>query len=337
MHEVLIVGCGNIAGGFDRDLHHTDTPLTHAGAYRRHGGFALTACVEPDAERRRAFMERWQVAQGFASMAEAAVAGLRPTVVSICSPTSAHFDDARAALRLSPPILFCEKPVTPELAQTRILVDECAARGVSLVVNYTRRWDPSVLRLAAELRAGRWGALRSVSGTYNKGVNNNGSHMIDLLGLLLGDVQVLATGPARADFFAQDPSIPALLLAAGEVPVMLNIGNAVDYSLFELELVTERALIRMEAGGLQWRIRLAEESRAFRGYRSLETESCHAGTLGEAMLAAVGDIDCILRQGGEAASTGANALRAQAICETLRDRALGVPLTQRGEQSVEQQ
>ena len=54
MHEVLIVGCGNIAGGFDHEQPGTDTPFTHAGAYCRHGGFALAACVEPDAERRAA-------------------------------------------------------------------------------------------------------------------------------------------------------------------------------------------------------------------------------------------------------------------------------------------
>lgn len=335
MHEVLIVGCGNIAGGFDHDRPDTDTPFTHAGAYCRHGGFALAACVEPDAARRQAFMQRWRVARGFANMDEALAVGLRPTVVSICSPTPVHLADARAALKFSPRVLFCEKPVTPKLEETRALVDECAAQGVSLVVHYTRRWDPSVLRLADELRAGRWGAVRSASGCYSKGVNNNGSHMIDLLGLLLGDLQVLAVGRPCADFFADDPSIPALLLAAGEVPVTLNIGHAGDYSLFELELVTELAVIRMEEGGLSWRIRPAEASLNFRGYRSLVGERRQAGTLGQATLAAVGEIDCILRQGGRASSTGANALRAQTICEALRNRALGASLSQRGESDVD--
>lgn len=330
MHEVLIVGCGNIAGGFDYARPDTDTPFTHAGAYRRHGGFALAACVEPDAERRAAFMQRWQVARGFASMDEAMAGGLRPAVVSICSPTPEHQADARAALRLSPRLLFCEKPLTSRLAASRALVDECAAQGVGLVVHYTRRWDPSVLRLAEDLRAGRWGAVRSASGCYGKGVNNNGSHMVDLLGLLLGELQVVAVGRPRADFFTDDPSIPALLLAAGDIPVTLNVGHAGDYSLFELELVAERALIRMEEGGLVWRIRPAEASPDFAGYRSLVGEHRQAGTLGQATLAAVGEIDRILRQGGEALSTGTNALRAQAICEALRDRALDASLLQRG-------
>ena len=42
-------------------------------------------------------------------------------------------------------------------------------------------------RLAAELKPPAPGArVRSAVGTYNKGVLNNGSHMVDLLHLLLG-------------------------------------------------------------------------------------------------------------------------------------------------------
>jgi hypothetical protein len=135
--------------------------------------------------------------------------------------------------------------------------------------------------------------------------------MIDLLGLLLGDLQVVAAGYPRKDFFDGDPSIPALLRTADNVPVTLNIGHASDYSIFEVELVTEKALIRMEDGGLAWRIRSVEASPHFSGYRSLVGELRQAGMLGQATLAAVGEIDRILCKGGDASSTGTNALRAQ--------------------------
>ena len=57
---------------------------------------------------------------------------------------------------------------------------------------------PDVLRLRDELAAGHWGEVRSVSATYNKGVLNNGGHLIDLLHLLLGPLDVVVTGPAAA-------------------------------------------------------------------------------------------------------------------------------------------
>jgi predicted dehydrogenase len=336
LYEVMIVGCGNIGGGFDHENPETETPFSHAGAYHCHGGFVITACVDPNVERRATFMQRWQVARGFDSIEDALGAGMRPAVISICSPTSAHLADARAALKLSPRLIFCEKPVTPKTKETRALLDECEAQGVAFVVNYTRRWDPSVLILADEIRSGRWGAVRSASGCYSKGVNNNGSHMIDLLGLLLGDLQIIAVGNPRADFFADDPSIPALLLAAGDVSVTLNIGHANDYALFELELVTEKAVIRMEEGGLSWRIRQADVSTKFRGYRSPIDEYRQAGTLGQAMLAAVGEIESILLSHARiTSSSGANALRVQTICEAISCHALGSSFSKRGVSDVD--
>ena len=55
MLDVLIIGCGNIAGGFDATRRGTDTPFSHAGAYVAQGDFALRCCVDPDEVRRAAF------------------------------------------------------------------------------------------------------------------------------------------------------------------------------------------------------------------------------------------------------------------------------------------
>jgi predicted dehydrogenase len=322
MLNVLIVGCGNIAGGFDQDRPQSDTPFTHAGAYTRHGGFTVTACVEPDAVRREAFMRRWAVPRGFSSMQEVLQAGLHFDVVSICSPTAAHGDDALTALQLHPRLIFCEKPLTTSAADTAVLTARCAEAGMLLAVNYIRRWDPEVMQLAQQLRNGVWGAVRAASGWYNKGVLNNGSHMIDLLYLLLGELEVCHVGPGMHDLLPDDPSLPALLRAAGDIPVQLNCGHAGDYSLFELQLVTERGVIAIEEGGLQWRLRPAVESPNFRGYRSLGADQRRPGGVGQAMLAAVGQIHDVLHQGGTLSSTGENALQAQRICEALRGRAL---------------
>ena len=90
MLSVLIIGCGNIAGGFDRGRDPAEYPFTHAGAYRKHGGFQLAACVEPDAEKRDAFMRDWDVPLGFASVTAALSIGLVCDVVSVCSPTVCH-------------------------------------------------------------------------------------------------------------------------------------------------------------------------------------------------------------------------------------------------------
>jgi predicted dehydrogenase len=316
--DVLIVGCGNIAGGFDAQRSAGEPPLTHAGAFSRHAGFALAACVEPDAQRRQAFMSRWQVPLGFESLAQAQGAGPHFDVVSVCSPTPAHAADLESALGLRPRAVFCEKPVTPSVAETERLVRECDQAGVLLAVNHTRRWAPDVVRLQQQLQAGDWGELRSINAVYNKGLLNNGGHLIDLVWFLAGPVSVVAAGQAVHDFWPDDPTVSALLRTESGVPVAIGTADARDYSLFELQLVTSRGTVVMENGGMNWRVRKTVESPHFKGYRTLGAGADIAGEYPLAMTAAVANLHGALRQDAPLASTGHTALQAQRVCEQIR-------------------
>ena len=318
MLDVLIIGCGNIAGGFDAERRGTSAPFTHAGAYQAHGGYNLAACVEPDANRRTAFQQRWGVTQAFARIEEACTSQARYDVVSICSPTFHHAEDLCAVLALKPALVFCEKPLTASLAKSLDLAARYRDAGISLMVNYTRRWDERLRTLAAELAHGEWGRVRSVSGVYNKGLYNNGSHMLDLLTLLLGPLTVLAAGPGNADMWEDDHSIPALLLSDAGVPVTLNCGHAADYVLFEFELVTERGTVKMENGGLDWQIRRAGPSPVFTGYQALGAPQHQPGTIGGAALAAVHEIASILATGSKPSCTANDAVAVQALCDVIR-------------------
>ncbi len=253
-----------------------------------------------------------------------ALGAARFDVVSIASPTAFHADHLAAALAFKPKLIFCDKPVTPRADDTRRWVEAAEAAGVLLAVNHTRRWAPDLIALAAELRAGTHGAVRSATGWYGKGVLNNGAHMIDLLHMLLGPVDVRAAGAAVADFWPDDPTIPALLDAGG-VPVQLATGDARDYARFELEIMTEAGVVTMEDGGQAWRIRRAESSGAFAGYRALDAGERSAGRYDAAMLAAVANIHDALTNGAPLASDGTSALAAQIVCERIRSLSEGCP------------
>ena len=320
--DVLVVGCGSIAGGFDAERNATLPPLTHAGAFTRHGGFRLAACVDPDDVRRHAFMQRWAVPVGAASIPALAVAPGRFDVVSICSPTVRHAADLEAVLALTPRLVFCEKPVTPSLVDTERWVARFATAGIPLAVNHTRRWAPDVEQLARELACGAWGELRSVCAQYNKGVLNNGGHIIDLLQILVGPLEVTAAGAPVWDFWEDDPSIPGLLRTAAGRPVQLNVAHAADYALFELQLLTERGVVAMEDGGHSWRLRRVVESDTFKGYRCLGAAEEVAGSYPLAMSRAAANIHGAVSRLEVLASTGITALAAQRVCETLRTLAL---------------
>lgn len=323
MYEVLIIGCGLIAGGFDADRASDAQPFTHAGAFSQHPEFHITACVDPDDQRRRAFQQRWQVADGAVDIEALNMPQGRFAVISICSPTQFHREHVEAALALAPKVIFCEKPVAKSAAETRELARRCAAKGVLLAVNYTRRWDPAIVRLKQEIGDGVWGEIRSVAAVYTKGVVHNGGHMIDLLHLLLGEIDLVASGVSSHDFWPDDPSVSALLASKSGVPITLSIGDARDYALFELTLVTEAGTLTMLDGGRAWAVRRAGESDIFAGYRNLGQVKLIQGEYDAAMLAAVSNVADALGSNVPLASDSANALAAQILCEKIRDAAIG--------------
>jgi predicted dehydrogenase len=319
--QVLIIGCGNIAGGFDQGRPEGYLPYTHAGAYSRDGRFKLAACIEPDDKRRSEFMAAWGVPIGFRSIQEALASRDQFDVVSICSPTGCHAHDLEIASRLSPKLIFCEKPLTASVAETKRLIADCAQLNIPLAVNYTRRWDAEVIKLQADMQSGRWGALRSVVGYYNKGIANNGSHMLDLLHLLIGPIDIVKVGKPIDDFFADDPTMPVWLEGPQGVPILLACGHAEDYAIFELQLVFSQGTLTMEEGGLFWSERRALDSETFKGYRTLDAGVRRAGQYPGAMLNAIDNIYRAIKRGDPLASTGESALAAQCVCEQIKQYA----------------
>lgn len=323
LYDVLIIGCGNIAGGFDvaRALHLP--PLSHAGAYTRHGSFRLRACVEPDDDRRKAFALRWGVPLEVANITDLKDVQCAFDVISICSPTAFHHEHLEHALALHPKVIFCEKPLTSDLATATKWVEECRSQNVALIVNYSRRWDPSLTEVISQLQGGRWGGVRSVVGHYNKGILNNGGHIVDLLFRLLGPLVLVATASPVFDFWEYDPTVSALLTTVdGSVPVYLNPAHAHDFAYFELEIVCELGVLRMESGGLSWQFRESVPSTQYAGYRTLDTARYVEGSYSESMARAISDIHDYLRNGHPTCINGEEVLRVQNLCKKIQRDAL---------------
>lgn len=319
--SVLLVGCGNIAGIFDQGRSPNELPFTHAGAYTRDGRFKLAACVEPDDERRSEFMTVWNIPSGFRVIEEVLESGHQFDVISICSPTNCHGHDLQVALRLTPKIVFCEKPVTTSVAETERLIWEYAQSKIQLAVNYSRRWDHDMAKLRADMGAGRWGQLRTVVGCYNKGILNNGSHLVDLLHMLVGPMEIIRVGMPVHDFFPNDPTVPVWLEGPRGVPVHLVCGYAEDYAIFELQLLFSKGVLTMEDGGMSWRERRVLDSEIFKGYRILAGGGRRQGGYQGAMLRAIDNLYRAVKHGDLLASSGESALAAQRLCSQIKGQA----------------
>jgi predicted dehydrogenase len=321
LYNVMILGCGNMAGGYDLLQTNEELPLGHAKAFINHGSFNLKACVEPDNAKRTAFQQKWLVPQGFGSLNDPLIQVGMFDVISICSPTHSHSEDIQKALALKPKLIFCEKPITASLEDSRLAVAACATQQVLLAVNYSRRWSPQVIQLKSELALNNWGAIRSVTAVYNKGILNNGSHILDLLICLFGPLNIASVGQMVNDFFTDDPTIDATLVTEMGVPIQLNVSHANDYSFFEMQIVTEKGVINMEDGGARWRFRHAQTSEKLLGYRFLNSGEWKEPNGSYALTCAVANIFDSLSSGFPLASSGKNALEVQSLCAQIKNLA----------------
>ncbi|WP_103668746.1 Gfo/Idh/MocA family protein [Pseudanabaena sp. BC1403] len=316
--NVLIVGCGNIAGRFDMNRPSADLPFTHAGAYTRDRRYQITACVEPNDSARKEFMEFWSIPVGFRTIDEVLNCSHQFDVISICSPTTCHAHDLDISISLKPKLIFCEKPVTTSALETERLVLECQKINIQLAINYTRRWDQDVSQLQTDIKNGRLGHLRSVIGVYNKGLLNNGSHLLDLLNFLLGTIHIVKVGKPVQDFFELDPTVPMWLETKDGCPVHIVAANAQDYAIFELQFIFSTGVLVMEDGGMFWRSRQVTDSDTFKGYQVLADSVRSHGNYPHAMSQAVDNIYRAIAQGDSLASTGESALLTQYMCEQIK-------------------
>jgi predicted dehydrogenase len=318
--KTLIIGCGNIAGGFD--LGQDGLPSTHAGAYKHHGKFDITACIDPDKKKFEQFAANWAAKHTFFNMEEVKASRLDFDVVSICSPTSFHRVGICEALKLKPKLIFCEKPLANTYEEAIDIKKMCEQANVLLAVNHTRRWDPKVIELKNDIATGGLGKIRSVVGYYNKGVLNNGSHMIDLLLNLFGSLNVVTAISAVNDYFKDDPTVTALLNTNSGIPVHLVAAHASDYALFELEIIGSKKTITIRDGSLNWSSREIVENTRFKGYKNLEKDKYSEGGHLEAMIEAVKNIYNVITKGEQLLCTGHEACAAHKVCGDLLEMAL---------------
>ena len=320
---VAIVGCGRIAGGWNRDAA-DEAILTHALAYRRHPGFRLAACVDLDLKTSTDFARRWSVPASYCSLDECLEAQ-RPSVVSVCVTTPAHGSVLERLLDSSVRAVFCEKPISGNLDEAKQLVDAYREAGKLLAVNYTRRWDPAMAALRFELTRGDWGAIRAIVVWYVRGVVNNGSHAIDLLHWLLGPMEIAVVTGSRMDGITDDPSIDAVLRLADGTSVHLVAGDGRDFALFEIQILAERGMISIEDAGMTIRRRGVDDDPVFAGNRRLAPGEWRKTDYPRALWHAVDNLYRAVTGNAELDSSGESALAALTLCKALSDWAMPVP------------
>ncbi|GAA0994690.1 Gfo/Idh/MocA family oxidoreductase [Acrocarpospora macrocephala] len=87
--------------------------------------------------------------------------------VILCTPHKFHAEQIVAAAKMGKHV-FCEKPLTTTSAEARTAIEAVAAAGVQLGIGHERRFEPAVMRLRDQCRAGDLGTPLVFEGNFSQ-------------------------------------------------------------------------------------------------------------------------------------------------------------------------
>lgn len=241
-----VLGLGRIGQGYDYDCADDSHVVTHASGFSHHPAFELVAGIDTNPLARKRFENKY-AKPAFASV-KGMADNIRPDVISIGVPTAQHAGAFAEALTRGPRAILCEKPIAGSTAEARQMVAAARENKCALLVNYMRRFEPGVLTLHRSITTGQYGEIYKGVAWYSKGLRNNGSHFIDLLRFLLGEVtacEVLSKG-RRGDNGDPEPDVK---IRFGTADIYLLAAREECFSIAEFELVGARGRIAYRNGG----------------------------------------------------------------------------------------
>ena len=242
-HRACIVGAGRIGVGYNWPPH--PFPYTHLDAYRALADrVEVVGICDPDRSRRTWIQERYSDPD-FSGPAlwesdERMLWKVKPDIVSLCTPPEARAGVLKTCKAVGVRGVWCEKPFAT--SGTRVLAYEYSV-GLTLQVNYIRRFEPMHQRVVKDLLGGVWGKPLSLT-VHAKADVHTVCHFTDL-------ALWCRIPPERIHYVPTD-------------------GTA--YMLTEYEIVCEKAKIEFTEGGAWLAIRKPGKSGIFPGAETPQLE-----------------------------------------------------------------
>ena len=241
--------------------------VSHAAILSGHPAFDWTAVVDPSLEARDRAAVKWRVPCIAGSMSELQDPGDFDCAVIATPPADrTSVLDALPGLK----VVMLEKPVADTLDGAEKFAKTCAKRGIAVQVNYWRRGVAGFQALAQGELTRRIGEVRAVLGVYGGGLRNSGSHMIDFIRLLLGEV-------AQADQAVDIRPAPDVRISADvAASIGLTLANGTPVCLLPIDFADYRETC-LDIWGALGRLTIEQESLVTRAYprvrnRGLEGE-----------------------------------------------------------------
>jgi predicted dehydrogenase len=273
-YTAALIGAGRIGMMLEADPKRVK-PATHFGMWTTHPKTRLDAVCDSDPEK---LTQATALSPGVRTFTnpERLLAEARPDLVSIATWKDSHYAMMKLALKHGVPVIVLEKPIAEAREHAQEIVEEAAQKGIHILVNHRRRFDPLLHTLREELRQGLIGELLQVTCYYVFGLVTTGTHLVDTLRMLLkdvaGEVSWVSAMPNALPTFhpADDPNIDGFIGFESGLKAAVQSLSMKDYDLFEFHFFGRRGRVVFKNVGRDIEIYRVIESGEHQGFTELE-------------------------------------------------------------------
>lgn len=322
-YTAAVIGCGRVGVQMEGDPG-KPKPATHTGAFIKSSRIKLVGAAEVDlTTRRRA--QKFMPGMPIFSNADELLKKTKPDIVAIATPDKTHWPMVRVAAKYNPKLIIDEKPIADNISDAKKIISLCKKKGIVLLINYMRRFDPVLHKLGEKIRGGELGKIQQARCLYVNGLRNSGSHAIDLLRWYLGEVKWVQgwKNPYAAFSHKGDGNVDAILMMKNGTRVILQSLNIKNYSIFEIEFYGTRKATMIRNMGFTIDVVPLRKSHHYTGFQELDIAKIKRHTDEKrSFFSAMAKHAVACLDGREKpASTGYDALRALEIIDAIRKSA----------------
>ena len=245
MYKALLIGCGNIGAMYDWDNEHV---LTHAKAYSKIDEIKVDY-FDTNNQQSSMVADRYN---GNVIFDLDKAFEKEYDIISICTPTSTHYNLLCKALKSKAPVIICEKPISTNKNEIDKLISLYGVSESKVLINYIRRFQLSFQKLKNIIAIlQKSDELSSISIRYQRGFINNCSHALDLLQFLFKEEFIpenFIINRKDFDCFDNDPTISGYCEWIKANINILGLQN-IKYSNFEIDLFFNMTKISIQNSG----------------------------------------------------------------------------------------
>jgi predicted dehydrogenase len=197
--RTLIIGFGNISQKYSSDpiMSRYYPYSTHAQVLTKHPDFDWDAVVDTS----DAALKDASVSWGIKKCASSCSKIINPENIDVLI-ISTPPEDRSKYLPFFPNLkaVILEKPISNSVIESKKIIDMCKKNKIHAQVNYLRRLDTSMQELVDGGLESKIGNIQAGTIVYGNGLINNGSHMIDLVRMLVSEISAVQVAALKSSF-----------------------------------------------------------------------------------------------------------------------------------------